>query len=772
MVGQQRHEAGGGASSGASSSGRTSRHSQHSAGVGAHHRNKSSTALSRASRSGSRTSLASHGRTNSSHRLNAGTAAAAAAGLTMTRTNSSGPAGPGGAAAAGGGGGGGGAKSASSAGSPPRRGIPPPKKPVKFTMGGDDDDEETDSDEWSEDDKSGIKSPQRTDTAAEDAPRIPDSKDKGKGQAQAADEVAEADNDDDGDDDDDDAWSSDEPTEEELRREAEAKAAEERERRRKEEEKRQRELFQKVEVPTRSASAADMTQLGRFGMSSLSNGNHRPGAMGPPLGPPQRSLLSNLFNSEQEAQIRAYRLSRMMGSQAEADQVRKAQIAAHASQPHLPQHAQDQARALAQAQAQARARASARASEEQGGSSKLRGQSQGPPRAQSRSRVPAQGSAGERDGPRRSASIISNSGMERGILRPSKSAVALPLLSKLELKSSTSAASGVNAPGSSYLRRTPSDAGSGSVGSGSRSFVEKGQDPILRLEPVAKDEPISESLSNRSLRKGGKGSSLASTNSAPGISGSTASDPSAAAILRSKSAERQESATPMQAPFVAAHRYSSTALNQLDAGQGYGGGPGGYEVMLPPGAIAQTPRTTRRNMLRDELSESVRANLLWERQSRSRRMGSSSAASGVGAAAYFASQQGGQVSRPASTGPGLGNGAGVNGGRPNQSPEGQGPGRLQQGLRPGQKNTVLSGDRLRPLTSSSNSSGAAPAYTTSPTERHPPRPGLGPPGVNQRTNSDNGPSSGGNSSDEDMYSDAARRRHTYDYNNSFHHKGW
>ncbi|CEH16548.1 Protein of unknown function DUF1752, fungi [Ceraceosorus bombacis] len=44
-------------------------------------------------------------------------------------------------------------------------------------------------------------------------------------------------------------------------------------------------------------------------------------------------------------------------------------------------------------------------------------------------------------------------------------------------------------------------------------------------------------------------------------------------------------------------------------------------VALPSGALPQTPRTTRRNMLRDELSESIRQNLLWERQSRNRMLG-------------------------------------------------------------------------------------------------------------------------------------------------------
>jgi hypothetical protein len=44
-------------------------------------------------------------------------------------------------------------------------------------------------------------------------------------------------------------------------------------------------------------------------------------------------------------------------------------------------------------------------------------------------------------------------------------------------------------------------------------------------------------------------------------------------------------------------------------------------VNVPDVGLPQSPRTTRRNMLRDELSESLRQNLLWERQSRSRMLG-------------------------------------------------------------------------------------------------------------------------------------------------------
>ncbi|KAL9931717.1 hypothetical protein V8E36_009503 [Tilletia maclaganii] len=800
---------------------RSSRQSQHhSAGMGAHHRNKSGSALARNSRSTSRTSLVAHGRTNSSHRLtNLG---GAAAGLTMTRTHSIG------ASSTGGGGAGHTAKAGSSAGSSshhqqhtskasefsqhrsaapgprrgsagssasnssragltslsaanptgPRRGMPPPKKPVKFTMGDEDedDDEETesDSDDWSEDEKSGNKHSGVTDhtsIAADEAPRIQGDYqgNKGKGTDRAdsgrpkageeeeeEEEVLNA-------EDDDDAWSSDEPTEEELRREAEAKAAAERERRRAEEEKQQRELFQKVEVPVRSASVADITQLRRHGFSNVANGSVRQGQgdMGPPLVPPPRSLLSAMFHSEQENQIRAYRLSRMMGSHAEAEQVRKAQLAAHASQPHLPQHAHEQAQALARIQAQSRARAEAQAQQ-----SRTQGQEQTQPpapqsRAQSRPRGPPPNSGAERDGgPRRSSSIAS--GLDRGILRPSKSAVALPLLSKLELKSSTS--QGNSGPSGSYLRRTPSDAGSGSIGSVPRSLAEKGPEPILLLEPVGNDEPMSESVSSRSLRKADRPSSRASAASGdttaqpPSPAGPTVRTPAPAAE-RSQSADRQHPAIPVHAPSVASHRHSSTALNLL--------GEGGYEMLLPAGAIAQTPRTTRRNMLRDELSESVRANLLWERQSRTRRMGSASAASGVGATGFFPNQPVGRVVNAGGMGPGDGmNGQGGLASAPAPAlPLGGGGG--SGGGRPGQKNTVLSGDRLRPLTSSSTS------HHTSPPDGKPRRPSMGIGGSGLRTNSDGGPSSGASSSDEeDLYADAARRRHTYDHHNSFHHSGW
>ncbi|CAO1623104.1 unnamed protein product [Parajaminaea phylloscopi] len=101
---------------------------------------------------------------------------------------------------------------------------------------------------------------------------------------------------------------------------------------------------------------------------------------------------------------------------------------------------------------------------------------------------------------------------------------------------------------------------------------------------------------------------------------------------------------PLTAPAVAAHRNS-----------------------LPAPIAPQTPRTTRRNMLRDELSESLRQNLLWERQSRNRMLG-------IGA----------NGPREATTG---------------ANSQAQAPAAAPQAPpRPQRRETVLGGNTLRPLT--------------------------------------------------------------------------
>ncbi|KDN52060.1 hypothetical protein K437DRAFT_293288 [Tilletiaria anomala UBC 951] len=84
-------------------------------------------------------------------------------------------------------------------------------------------------------------------------------------------------------------------------------------------------------------------------------------------------------------------------------------------------------------------------------------------------------------------------------------------------------------------------------------------------------------------------------------------DTSAAASAEDASAPSSSTATPRQMSAVHAHHHRLRAA--------------AVPVELPEGAAPQTPRTTRRNMLRDELSESLRQNLLWERQSRNRMLG-------------------------------------------------------------------------------------------------------------------------------------------------------
>lgn len=109
-------------------------------------------------------------------------------------------------------------------------------------------------------------------------------------------------------------------------------------------------------------------------------------------------------------------------------------------------------------------------------------------------------------------------------------------------------------------------------------------------------------------------------------------------------------------------------------------------VNVPDAGLPQSPRTTRRNMLRDELSESLRQNLLWERQSRHRMLG---------IAAPFAGKNGNttlQSTHSRSTN----NVADQQAGRTMSSASTGGIPRSQ---------TVLGANVLRPLTSRNSSSG-------------------------------------------------------------------
>ncbi|CAO1622179.1 unnamed protein product [Sympodiomycopsis kandeliae] len=111
-----------------------------------------------------------------------------------------------------------------------------------------------------------------------------------------------------------------------------------------------------------------------------------------------------------------------------------------------------------------------------------------------------------------------------------------------------------------------------------------------------------------------------------------------------------------------------------------------HRAGLPTPAALQTPRTTRRNMLRDELSESLRQNLLWERHSRNRMLGI--AANGP--------REANSSTRNATQGS-TGGGAAAAAAQP--------PPRAQR------RETVLGGNQLRPLTTK------APSGTTTSAHR-------------------------------------------------------
>lgn len=104
---------------------------------------------------------------------------------------------------------------------------------------------------------------------------------------------------------------------------------------------------------------------------------------------------------------------------------------------------------------------------------------------------------------------------------------------------------------------------------------------------------------------------------------------------------------------------------------------------LPAPIAPQSPRTTRRNMLRDELSESLRQNLLWERQSRNRMLGI-----GANGPREASTQQQTQQGPPAPT------------------------------SRPPRRETVLGNNLLRPLTQ-----GPGPGQPTTSTSGRPPATG-------------------------------------------------
>lgn len=449
---------------------------------------------------------------------------------------------------------------------------PPPlsaakKAPVKFTMGGD----ESDSDDYEDEDD---------DDEANTKPSISNVQTTVRTVQPDAEEAV-----------DDDEWASDSEDEEQERK---ARLAQEAERRKRDEEQRHKTMFQKQ--PIRSKSAADLKLIAPSHSKSI----------GPsPPEEPVRGLLSSLFHPDEQHPPPGQLAGRPHASAAD---LRSAQGAYSSRVPQSPNL----------------------------------------PRRDKKHRDSGDSGAGPfsfRDG---------GGFAGLGGLKTSKSAVALPLLDTHAPKSSTAGKSKqVAATVSSKTTTSTHSDGSGSspdttaaANSGRPSSIalarlqalnnmknhsQRGNDQresrrnlsetdsqldrhvrSLRLEVSPDDRDFD-------LQTRAQESSLADSHhrlSAPSLS-TRHSDQ-----VQQPPKDREE--------LGSTSRSNSEGLpaGHVSPCRGSVSSPGPVSIIrprsstdLPEAAAPQTPRTTRRNMLRDELSESLRQNLLWERQSRSRMMG-------------------------------------------------------------------------------------------------------------------------------------------------------
>ncbi|SPO21003.1 uncharacterized protein UTRI_00480 [Ustilago trichophora] len=478
--------------------------------------------------------------------------------------------------------------------------VPPPKAPaaasrkapVKFTMGGD----ETDSEEYedeSDDADAGKLAPAPSAAAETSTAKDGATKKQGKDE----DEIVEAD-----DGEDDDEWASDSEAEEQERR---ARQAAEAQRRKREEEERHRSMFQKQ--PIRSKSAADIRLLAPHEISSI----------GPsPPTQPVRGLLSSLFHPDEQHSPPGQLAGRP-----------------HASAADL----------------RAKPTMSSRRSPSEAARS---------PPAVRRKRAHRDSSDSTSQAPRslREGGFAGLTG-----LKTSKSAVALPLLDTHITRSSTAgkakqeeqsvtgdshhsdgsasspdspvAAASFGRPGSMALARlhalTNMKAHS-KRNSTSTASVEQETQAHSRRHMSEVDVHLDREASSRSLRlevsPDDRDFAIPSRASLTNLAHSQQRQ--SAPSLASRHSDQQQSRV-QRDHLGSGSRSNSEGLPSGHASQQSGTSVNGpvsisrprSSLNLPEAAAPQTPRTTRRNMLRDELSESLRQNLLWERQSRSRMMG-------------------------------------------------------------------------------------------------------------------------------------------------------
>jgi len=382
----------------------------------------------------------------------------------------------------------------------------PSRAPVKFIMGGEDDDDEDDFTDEDSDEEEEEEQRQRMKNSTKAA-------DKRKPSEKGVKEEEEE----------DDEWSSASSTDSgEIRKRSIAQ-------KKREEEERQQSMFQKV--PIKSASTADVRNLGRRLSAPIDDRNEEQ----PPSPPvqPVRGLLSSLFHPETEPHPPPGQLAGRP----------------HASAADLrmkPKRLSD-SRSREQ-ELEAKAGISVR-------------------RVPSSTQVPSMGGGG---------------------LKLSKSAVALPVLSTMGSRSESKRMSEVQ--GSRESAVFDDEESNGSDGEDNHPTSEA----LTRLNQLA-------SQKKKQKKEGKHHSKKRSSNSSLNVEVAPEIDEEAMMADRSSLRESRNAAVPT--PALSSHRNSASMNN------------------IPEAGLPQTPRTTRRNMLRDELSESLRQNLLWERQSRNRMLG-------------------------------------------------------------------------------------------------------------------------------------------------------
>jgi hypothetical protein len=577
-------------------------------------------------------------------------------------------------------------------------------RPVTFMMGGDEDESEEE-----EEDEAPAPAQRRPAAAAAPAKQQPAPTAAAIPAAAAPAET------------DEEGWSSDTTVDSEEERRTQALA------RRRAEEERQASMFQKI--PVRSHSAADLRHAAPAAAAETTGPS--PMLDSPP---PVRGLLSSLFHPEQEPHPPPGQLAGRPHASA-------------ADLRHRPASSALALSRLTQPEAAAPTRSSRRAERSSGGGSS---------HAPQPTRTPSAHPVGD------------------GGLRTSKSAVALPVLNTTASRSSTSISSlavtamsnsGGNGATSSRARKeslpheggaeqsaahdaagTVSPDAARSVGS-SAALAHLSQLASTRRSSNARSSGALASLARRAASSDAPAPTLSHGSPSDRPRGPPSPRTEVAELAEAVRAQQQvpqqqsfssSSSSPptpeaMAAPSVAQHRAVPT--------------PAGPAAM----ALAQTPRTTRRNMLRDELSESIRQNLLWERQSRNRMLGIGNPSAARQAEASRAAQQA--------------NAAIAQHHQQQMQAQGASAAHSQRPpVREGRNQTVLGGGPLRPLTSA-----APPGATRSRSdhsglvqqeqmrqERHE---------LERRQQQQGGSGAATNNA-------SSSRRLSSEYGNSFHTSGW